>query len=90
MRTRSALVALRRGVYRSQMTASRLKREGYGTRWHVEPFFSGLKRMMGSTLASRTNITMINETAFKVLACAIQRQALNPPLKWFQLNHCLL
>jgi len=61
------------GVYRSQMTASRLEREGYGTRWHVETFFSGLKRMMGSTLASRTNITMTNETAFKVLAYAIHR-----------------
>jgi hypothetical protein len=28
---------------------------------------------MGSTLASRTNITMTNETAFKVLAYAIHR-----------------
>ena len=61
------------GVYRSQMTETRLKSEGYGKRWHVETFFSGLKRMMGSTLSSRTENTMTNETAFKVLAYAIHR-----------------
>jgi hypothetical protein len=55
------------------MTSNRLKREGYGRRWHVESYFSGLKRMMGSTLASRTETTMVNETAFKVLAYAIHR-----------------
>lgn len=61
------------GLYRSGMTQTRLKHEGYGKRWHVETFFSGLKRMMGSTLASRTEATMTNETAFKVLAYAIHR-----------------
>lgn len=61
------------GVYRGQMTTSRLKREGYGRRWHVESFFSALKRMMGSTLASRTETTMTNETALKVLAYAFHR-----------------
>ncbi len=61
------------GVYRQQMTEGRLKREGYGRRWHIETFFSGLKRMMGSTLASRTDNTMTNEVAIKVLAYAIHR-----------------
>jgi hypothetical protein len=37
------------------MTSEHLKKQGYGRRWHIESFFSGLKRMMGSALSSRTD-----------------------------------
>jgi hypothetical protein len=34
------------------MSEPYLARKGYGSRWAVEAFFSGLKRTMGSTLTS--------------------------------------
>ena len=34
------------GQYRSKMTEPALKRNGYGRRWMVESFMSGLKRTM--------------------------------------------
>ena len=61
------------GFYRSQMTTNWLKRIGYGTRWHVETFFSGMKRTMGSTLAARSEDALFSEAALKVLAYAIRR-----------------
>lgn len=61
------------GMYRSQMTESWLKRIGYGTRWHVETFFSGMKRTMGSTLNARSEGALFDEAALKVLAYAIRR-----------------
>jgi len=45
----------------------------FGRRWHVESFFSGLKRTTLSTLSSRTERTLVSEAAFKVLAYAIRR-----------------
>src|SRR5271167_3798957 len=41
------------GLWRSGMTEKYLKRKGYGQRWAVESFFSGLKRTMGSMLTAR-------------------------------------
>jgi hypothetical protein len=35
------------GHYRRQMTPRRLKHNGYGHRWIVESFMSGLKRTTG-------------------------------------------
>lgn len=45
----------------------------FGRRWHVESFFSGLKRTMLSTLSSRKPNTLIAEASIKVLAYAIRR-----------------
>lgn len=45
----------------------------FGRRWHVESFFSGMKRTTLSTLASRKPTTLVNEAAMKVLAYAIRR-----------------
>ena len=61
------------GVHRPAMTPQRLKAEGYGRRWHVESFISGLKRVCGSTLNARQEHTQQREAAFKVLAYALHR-----------------
>ncbi len=44
-----------------------------GHRWHVESFFSGLKRTMLSTLSSRKREMLIAEASTKVLAYAVGR-----------------
>jgi Transposase DDE domain len=61
------------GVHRGAMTPQRLKKQGYGQRWHVESFISGLKRVCGSTLGARRERTQHHEAAFKVLAYALHR-----------------
>jgi len=61
------------GEYRQQMTKRRLKRNGYGRRWLVESFMSGLKRTMGSTLAARSESSLFIEASLKVLAYALRR-----------------
>ena len=61
------------GFYRSQMSEAWLKRIGYGLRWHVESFFSGLKRTMGATLNARNDRSLFLEAALKVLTYAIRR-----------------
>jgi len=61
------------GVYRSQMTEKTLKDLGYGTRWEVESFMSGMKRTMGSILNARTDRGLMTDAAMKVLAYAIRR-----------------
>jgi hypothetical protein len=61
------------GTYRPLMTPRRLKRNGYGQRWHVESFISGLKRTTGSTLNARSERSLFNEAAIRVLAYAIRR-----------------
>ncbi len=63
----------RSGFWRSQMSESYLARKGYGARWAVEAFFSGLKRTMGSTLTSRKPGQLLAEAAFKVLAYTLRR-----------------
>ena len=47
--------------------------EVYGRRWHVESFFSGLKRTTMGTLASRQPNTLLAEAQMKVLTYAIRR-----------------
>jgi hypothetical protein len=61
------------GEYRSKMTLRRLKRNGYGKRWVVESFISGLKRTTGSMLAARKKSSLFVEAALRVLAYAIRR-----------------
>jgi hypothetical protein len=61
------------GTYRSQMTAENLKAKGYGRRWLVESFMSGLKRTMGATLNARNERSLFIEAALKVLAYALRR-----------------
>ena len=63
----------RGGFWRSRMSEKFLERKGYGARWAVETFFSGLKRTMGSTLTSRTPSQLLAEAAFKVLAYTLRR-----------------
>lgn len=61
------------GLWRSGMTEKYLKRKGYGQRWAVESFFSGLKRTMGSMLTSRKPNQLLAEAAFRVLAYTLRR-----------------
>ncbi|TWT90359.1 hypothetical protein Mal64_07480 [Pseudobythopirellula maris] len=55
------------------MTPRRLKKNGYGRRWFVESFMSGLKRTTGSMLQARHDACMFTEAAIRVLAYALQR-----------------
>lgn len=61
------------GVYRPEMTPEKLESSGYGMRWNIESFFSGLKRMTGSALSARTDANLAKEAAFRVLAYTIHR-----------------
>ena len=61
------------GYYRPEMTPEFLKEQGYGRRWHVESFFSGLKRFAGSTLRSRSPLAQRTEAIFKLLAYSLHR-----------------
>jgi hypothetical protein len=61
------------GHYRSQMTPDTLKEQGYGRRWIVESFMSGLKRTTGSTLNARQEQSLFVEAALRVLAYALRR-----------------
>ena len=61
------------GWYRPLMTERALKKNGYGRRWHIESFFSGLKRFCGSTLNARIELCQRNEAIFRVLAYALHR-----------------
>ena len=63
----------RNGFWRSRMSEKYLKRKGYGQRWAVETFFSGLKRTMGSMLTSRKPDQLLAEAAFRVLAYTLRR-----------------
>ena len=61
------------GCYRPQMTRRALKANGYGRRWHIESFISGLKRFCGSTLNARRDLCQRHEAALRVLAYALHR-----------------
>ncbi len=61
------------GCYRPQMSARTLQRNGYGRRWHIESFISGLKRFCGSTLNARRDLCQRHEAALRVLAYALHR-----------------
>ena len=61
------------GKHRSKMTPRRLKKNGYGKRWIVESFMSGLKRTTGATLTARSEPALFTEALVRVLAYAIRR-----------------
>lgn len=61
------------GCYRPKMTRQALKRNGYGRRWHIESFISGLKRFCGSALCARRDLTQRHEATFRVLAYSLHR-----------------
>ncbi len=63
----------RGGRWRSGMSPEHLKERGYGRRWAVESYFSGLKRTMGSALSARRPDQMLAEASFRVLAYALRR-----------------
>ena len=58
------------GEYRNQM---KQMPEAYGRRWHVESFFSGLKRITGDGLLARKPQALFVEAALRVLAYTIRR-----------------
>jgi hypothetical protein len=55
------------------MSKNYLAKMKYGKRWAVETFSSGLKRTMGSMLASRSSDQFLKEAAFRVLAYTLRR-----------------
>jgi hypothetical protein len=61
------------GQYRAQMTPENLKAKGYGRRWLVESFMSGLKRTTGAALNARRDLALMTEAAIRVLAYALRR-----------------
>jgi hypothetical protein len=63
----------RSGRWRSGMSEEHLQARGYGRRWAVESFFSGLKRTRGSALNARRTDQMLAEASFRVLAYALRR-----------------
>jgi hypothetical protein len=60
------------GVYRPEMTEENLKAKGYGRRWLVESFMSGLKRTTGGALTARSQQALFVEAALRVLAYAFR------------------
>ena len=64
---------IRNGKWRAGMSPEHLQAQGYGKRWAVESFFSGLKRTMGAALNARRHDQMIAEASFRVLAYALRR-----------------
>ncbi len=63
----------RHGKWRPQMSQDYLKEQGYGKRWSVESFFSGLKRTMGANLSARSQAALLAEAAIRVVAYALRR-----------------
>jgi hypothetical protein len=61
------------GAFRPKMTPEALAANGYSRRWHIESFFSGLKRLCGSTLSTRIDQCQRNEAIIRVLAYALHR-----------------
>lgn len=55
------------------MSPEHMQERGYGKRWAVESFFSGLKRTMGAAINARRPDQMIAEASFRVLAYALRR-----------------
>jgi len=58
------------GRYRSEMDP---RPAGYGRRWHVESFLSGLKRTTGSALRARGERALFAEASLRVLAYSVRR-----------------
>jgi hypothetical protein len=63
----------RGGKWRAGMSPEHLRKRGFGQRWAVESFFSGLKRTMGSAINARKPDQMIAEASFRTLAYALRR-----------------
>jgi len=63
----------RKGEYRAQMTENYLEEHTYGLRWHVESFWSALKRTMGADLRAKKSQSLLTETAFRLLAYSLRR-----------------
>jgi hypothetical protein len=63
----------RGGRWRRLMSPKYLKASGYGKRWAVESFFSGLKRTTGGALQSRGPTQMVAEATWRVLAYVLRR-----------------
>jgi Transposase DDE domain len=63
----------RSGEYRAQMTENYLEKHHYGLRWHVESFWSALKRTMGADLRAKKSQSLLTETAFRLLAYSLRR-----------------
>ena len=61
------------GQCRSKMTPPRLKKNGYGRRWIVESFISGLTRTTGAMLHARNQACLFTAAAIRVPAYALQR-----------------
>jgi hypothetical protein len=61
------------GIHRSGMTREALDQAGYGKRWHIESFIGGMKRLCGSALTARLDITQRHETLFRLLAYTLYR-----------------
>jgi hypothetical protein len=64
---------LRGGHWRALMSPEYLQAHGYGKRWAVESFFSGLKRTTGGALQARRPQQMVAEATFRVLAYVLRR-----------------
>ena len=56
-----------------RLRCERHRPHGYGRRWHVESFISGMKRTCGSTLRARSQMALKIEAGLKALAYAIRR-----------------
>jgi transposase len=63
----------RNGKWRAGMSPEHLQARGYGKRWAVETFFSGLKRTTGAALSARSLKQQMAEAALKVLAYVLRR-----------------
>jgi len=63
----------RGGKWRALMSPEYLQASGYGKRWAVESFFSGLKRTTGDALQSRRPAQMVAEATFRLLAYVLRR-----------------
>jgi len=70
---RQAKDGSRKGQYRSQMSQEHLKEQSYGLRWHVESFWSALKRTMGDSLRAKQPASLLTEAAFRLLAYSLHR-----------------
>jgi hypothetical protein len=69
----NAGMGVRNGKWRALMSEEHLKERGYGKRWAVETFFSGLKRTMGGALTARHGEQQLAEAALRVLAYTLRR-----------------
>ena len=78
------------GCHRPLMTKRALKANGYGGRWHIGSFFSGLKRFCGSTLTGCRR-AMTFQTPSKTRLCLFSKKTTHPATSRapiHQMRHC--